>query len=117
LKFCKIYNSTTYISEQILTRKNTIIQREILTQRIRKNLLLNILKQIRKIININSIAHARTYILEKVNYNQRREYIDCKIKDLPFRPENSAEAEAGRRIFADIINKKANKEMKYTRKT
>jgi hypothetical protein len=93
-----------------------MIQREIPVKRIRKDLLLDISKKIEEIININSIAHARIYILEKMNRNQRRKYINCKIRDLPLRPENSAGAEVGRRIFADIINKKTNKEMKYTRK-
>jgi hypothetical protein len=77
---------------------------------------LNIFKKIGKIININSIAHARIYILEKINRSQRRKCINCKIRGLPFHSENSAEAEIRRRIFVDIINKKANKEVKYARK-
>jgi hypothetical protein len=93
-----------------------VIQREIPIKRIRKGLLLDIPKKIRKITNIDSIAHARIYILEKVDRNQRREYIDCKIRGLPLRPEDSVEAGAGRRVLADITNKKANKKMKYTRK-
>jgi hypothetical protein len=52
-----------------------------------------------------------------VDRSQLRKCIDCKIKGLPFRPEDSAGAGVGRRVFADITNKKTNKEMKYARKT
>jgi hypothetical protein len=93
-----------------------MIQRKISVERIKKNFLLNISKKIRKIININSIAYARIYILEKVNRSQRRKYINNKIRDLPLRSENSAGAGIRRRMLADIINKKTNKEMKYARK-
>jgi hypothetical protein len=61
------------------------------------------------------IAHARIYILERMDRSQRRKCINYKIRDLPLRSGDSAEAEIGRRIFADII-KKANKEVKYAQK-
>jgi hypothetical protein len=93
-----------------------VIQREISVERIRKNLLLDISKKIGKIINIDSIIHARIYILERVDRNQRRKCIDCKIRGLSLRPGDSARVGVGRRMLADIINKKANKEMKYARK-
>jgi hypothetical protein len=48
--------------------------------------------------------------------SQRKKYINCKIRGLPLRSENSAGAGIGRRMLADITNKKANKKMKYTRK-
>jgi hypothetical protein len=49
-----------------------------------------------------------------MNRSQRKKYINCKIKGLSLRSENSTEAGIRRRIFADITNKKANKEIKYT---
>jgi hypothetical protein len=93
-----------------------VIQREIPADRIRKDLLLDISKKIGEITNVDSIAHARTYTLERVDRSQRRECIDCKIRGLPLRPEDSAGAGIGRRMLADITNKKANKEVKYARK-
>jgi hypothetical protein len=110
------YDPTTHTSEQISTRKNTVIQREIPAERIRKGLLLDISKKIGEVINIDSIVHARAHTLKRVDRSQRREYISCKIKGLPLRPGDSAMAGAGRRILADITNKKANKEVKYARK-
>jgi hypothetical protein len=112
-----VYDSTTHILEQVLTRKNTVIQREISVERIRKGFLLGILKKVGEVINIDSITHARTYILKKVDRSQLRECISCKIRGLPLRSGGSAGAGAGRRVFADITNKKANKEVKYARKT
>jgi hypothetical protein len=110
------YDLITHTSEQVSTRKNAVIQRKIPAKRIKKGLLLGIPKKIREIINVDSIAHARAHTLEKVDRNQRKECIGCKIKSLPLRPGDSAGAEAGRRVLADITNKKANKEVKYARK-
>jgi hypothetical protein len=94
-----------------------MIQREISIERARKGLLLDIFKKVEKVTNIDSIAHARTYILEKMDRSQHRKCINYKIRDLPLRPGNSAGAGAKRRILADITNKKTNKEIKYARKT
>jgi hypothetical protein len=93
-----------------------VIQREIFVERIRKGLLLDIFKKVEEVINIDSIVYARVYILERVDRSQRRECIGCKIRGLPFRSGDSVKAGIGRRVFADIINKKANKEIKYARK-
>jgi hypothetical protein len=48
-----------------------MIQREISAERIRKSFLLNISKKVGKIINIDSIAHTRIYILKKIDRSQR----------------------------------------------
>jgi hypothetical protein len=93
-----------------------VIQRKISVERIRKSLLLGISKKVGKITNVNSIAHARAYILKRMDRSQRRKYIDCKIRGLSLRSEDSAGAGIRRRVFADITNKKANKEMKYAGK-
>jgi predicted TIM-barrel fold metal-dependent hydrolase len=77
---------------------------------------LGVSKKVGEIININSIAHARAHTLERVDRSQRRECISYKIRGLPLRPEDSVGAGARRRVLADITNKKANKEVKYTRK-
>jgi hypothetical protein len=110
------YDPITHISEQVLRRKNAVIQREIPAKRIRKALLLGVPKKVRKVINVDSIARARAHVLERVDRSQRRECIGCKIRGLPLRSGGSVGAGVERRVLADITNKKANKEVKYARK-
>ena len=61
------YDPTTHTSKQVSTRKNTVIQREIPAERTKKGLLLGVPKKIGEITNVDSIAHARAYTLEKMD--------------------------------------------------
>jgi hypothetical protein len=109
-----IYDLTTHTSEQVSTRKNAVIQREISTKRTRNGLLLGVPKKVEEITNVDSIAHARAHILERVDRNQRRECIGCRIRGLPSRPHTKSQG--GRPVLGDITNRQANKEVKYARK-
>jgi hypothetical protein len=97
------YDPTTHTSEQISTRKNAVIQREIPAKRIKNGLLLGIPKKIEEVTNVNSIAHARAHTLKKVDRSQRKEYIGCKIRGLPSRPHTKGQG--GRPVLGDITNK------------
>jgi hypothetical protein len=105
------YDPTTHISEQVSTRKNAVIQREILAKRTRKGLLLGIPKKVGEVINVNSIKHARAHTLERVDRSQRRKCIGCKIRGLPSRPH--IKGQESRPVLGDITNRQANQEIKY----
>jgi hypothetical protein len=63
------YDLITHTSEQVLTRNNTVIQREIPAERTKKGLLLGVFKKIGEVTNVDSIAYARAHILERVDRN------------------------------------------------